>query len=205
MYLFLVKLSENDKRVIIALLIAVILLFIIIGYFVHFFRWLMRQYGKGIDTYVGQMLQYQLITKPKQVKSYVWRRENRTLVKKLAIPTLVFLAVGIIFAIYAGATSLSGTRFGEIISSVGFKLDWSYAKFFGSFNIINDWPKITKYPSPIISFQAYMVYIFVIVSIIYLFMLMRRSLILYSRVRRSQKMSKHVFSKNLENMHFEQI
>ena len=48
----LIQLTENDRRILVALCIVLIIVFVIIAYIGHGIKSLMKWHGKGIDQYM---------------------------------------------------------------------------------------------------------------------------------------------------------
>ena len=63
----LIKLTENDKRVIIALLFAIILLFVIIGLLGSLIVRTMKWQGKKCDTLVSDVVTNHIVKTPHQL------------------------------------------------------------------------------------------------------------------------------------------
>ena len=71
----LVSLSENDKRLIFALLIVFVLVFVLIGYIGFLITRIMKWQGKKIDAVVADAVVSRVITTKKHFKEYA-RKKN---------------------------------------------------------------------------------------------------------------------------------
>ena len=60
--MFLISLSENDKRLIFALLLVLILVFVVIGYLGYLVTRLMKWQGKKLDSLVADPVVTHVIT-----------------------------------------------------------------------------------------------------------------------------------------------
>ena len=67
--LFLIKLSENDRRIIIALLFAIIILFVLIGLLGSLVVRIMKWQGKKCDALINEVVVNRIVTTPRQLKS----------------------------------------------------------------------------------------------------------------------------------------
>ena len=74
---FLIQLTEKDKRILIALFIALILVFVLIAYIGQGIKALMRRYSKGIDGYMHELCSAKLITSPAEFRKQVFIKERR--------------------------------------------------------------------------------------------------------------------------------
>ena len=75
----LVKLEEKDKRLIIALFILLIVIFVLIAYIGNGIKALMRKYSKGIDGYMHDLCKNGFVKNPNEFRKQVYLRETRTL------------------------------------------------------------------------------------------------------------------------------
>ena len=91
--MFLISLSENDKRLIFALLIVLILVFVLIGYIGFLITKLMKWQGKKLDTLVADPVVTRVITNKRHFKSYA-RKKNWRLFFKQSCGAIIILLVG---------------------------------------------------------------------------------------------------------------
>ena len=76
---FLIQLTEKDKRILIALCIILILLFVLIAYIGQGIKALMKKYAKGIDGYMYELCNAKLVTNAKEFRAQVFKKESRVL------------------------------------------------------------------------------------------------------------------------------
>ena len=91
--LFLISLSENDKRLIFALLIVLILVFVLIGYIGFLITKLMKWQGKKLDTLVADPVVTRVITTKRHFIRYARKKNWRLFFKQSAI-AIVILIIG---------------------------------------------------------------------------------------------------------------
>ena len=91
----LVTLSENDKRLIFALLIVVILVLVLIGYLGYLLVKLMKWQAKKMDTLIHDVVVYKVINDKKHLIQY-GRKKNWALFFKQAYIPLIIILVGAI-------------------------------------------------------------------------------------------------------------
>ena len=68
--LFLIQFTENDKRIIFALLIVIILVFVLIGLLGSLVVRTMKWQGKKCDTLVSDVVTNRIVTTPHQLRKY---------------------------------------------------------------------------------------------------------------------------------------
>lgn len=93
--LILISLSENDKRLIFALLIVVILLIALIGALGYLLVKLMKWQSRKMDTLIHDVVVNKIITERKHLESY-GRKKNWALFFKQATIPLAIIAFGFV-------------------------------------------------------------------------------------------------------------
>jgi len=96
--LILVTLSENDKRIIFALLIGIILIIALVGYLSYLLVRLVKWQGRKIETLTADAVNTKVIIDPKHLRRY-GTKKNWAMYFKQAIPPLIIAAVGVIVLI----------------------------------------------------------------------------------------------------------
>ena len=91
----LISLSENDKRLIFALLIVIILLLVLIGYLSYLLVKLMMWQSKKMDTLIHDVIVTKVITDKKHLIQY-GRKKNWALFFKQAYIPIIIALVGVI-------------------------------------------------------------------------------------------------------------
>ena len=123
--IFLIQLTETDKRIIIALCLVLILVFVLIGLLGSLIIRTMKWQGKKCDTLVSDVVTHKIITNSKQLKKYARKKNSRYFLKQAWIPVLFMVIAGLIYVIHNAVIK-----------------DWSYNPFnietgFGSLFFVN--------------------------------------------------------------------
>ena len=197
----LIQLSENDKRIIIALCIAIILLFVIIGLLGSLVIRVMKWQGKKCDALISDVVTNRIVTTPHQLRAYARVKNSRCFLKQAWIP-IVLIAVGAIILIIRNATTN----------------DWSYNPFnkdngFGSLLFVWDFsdkdnyigflffkilaPTLINEPHfEVEALCSYFIVPFFVVGGLWYLVAAQAYL---ARTIRAHKLAKTVFEKNLDN------
>ena len=194
----LVTLSDREKRLIGILLFVVLALIFIIGIISNFVISQFDLRGKEIDHYLSDMLEFKVIKDPKHFRSYVNKREHRSLYLANKWPTRIFILITIVLFAYV-SIALSGdfSELFTIIDNLIFEVTWPTQEFFG-FNLISDWPFIST-PSLIdFSLKGYITYSFLVVSVIWSLNLLNSLFNFMARLTRASRYSRTSFGKSLD-------
>ena len=199
----LLSLSENDKRLILALLLVLILFFVLIGYLGLLITKVMKWQGKRLDAEVADVLVTRVITDRKHFLPYARKKNWRIFFKSAVIPILILLTAFLVLLIrniiaqdfsYNPFNHHDG--FGTLLFLWNFQDPDSYTKVFG-LTVLSQWPPLINEPHVVA--EAWCGYVFVPLLFIgglwYLWVL--QSLI--SRTIRMYKLARTAFSKNLDN------
>lgn len=200
---FLIRLTESDKRVLIGICIAIILIFVIIGLLGSLVLKMMASQGKKCDTLVSDVVRYRIITNPRQLKRYAAKKNIRYFIKQAWLPILLMMvgasALIIHNSIYGDWTYNPFNMtdgFGTLIFTWDFADASIYSEFFGT-TIISDWPPIDNYPHFVL--DAIYSYFFVVFAGIGLFWYLIVSQGYLARTIRASKLAQKVFEKSLED------
>ena len=98
--LFLIKLSENDKRIIIALLFAIIILFVLIGLLGSLVIRIMKWQGKKCDELINGVVINRIVTTPHQLKAYARKKNSRYFIKQAWIPVILITVGTLVLVIH---------------------------------------------------------------------------------------------------------
>ena len=98
----LIQLTENDKRIIFALCIAIILLFVLIGLLGSLVIRTMKWQGKKCDTLVSDVVTNHIVTTPHQLRMYAGKKNSRLFIKQAWIP-VVLIIIGVLIIIIHNA------------------------------------------------------------------------------------------------------
>lgn len=199
----LLKLSENDKRLIIVILLLAILIFVIAGYVGLFVKKIMSIQAKKADTMVHDVVKAGVITTPKGLCNFGMRKNWRVLFQQSWIPVCIMLFGTLMLLIYCLATNnwdvnvwdYQNEGFGTLFHI----FDWAHiptANFFG-IQLMNAWPECIS--TPHLSGYAWGSYIFIPCMFVggTWFLVCTQAYI--ARSFRIKKLSKTVFNKSLDD------
>lgn len=159
----LIKLTENDKRLIIVILLLLILLFVIAGFVGLLVRKIMRNQGKQAEDLIHDVVEAGVITTEGKLLRFGIRKNWRVFFRRAWIPFLIMFAAGLLLLLYCAFSGNWGYNIWDY-EKTGFNTlfyihDWSV--FFKAteegFSIT--WPKLIS--SPHLSGEAWVSYIFV--------------------------------------------
>lgn len=208
---FLIQLTEKDKRLLIALFIILIVVFVLIAYVGQGLKALMKRYGKGIDGYMHDLCKAKLVTNPSEFRKQVFKKETRVLYRNtrwVFRAFIVFMAGFIAYTFIAKPgwdTSPDSSPFayvGSNIRNLFIDFEWPKGEFFGIKNFPIDWPYIAKGPSPEFTLPAIVSYVMLLVWIFTFFGLFTSTLKFIARIHRANVKSRDVFTKSLDDVSF---
>lgn len=146
---FLIALSENDKRLIFAILIVLILVFVLIGYIGFLVTKVMKWQGKKLDTIVADPVVTRVITDKHHFIRYARKKNWRLFFKQsyIAILILLFAAIVLIIrdAIYSDFSYNPFNKdngFGTLL----FVWDFSVCFRREGISLILNWPALVNTP-----------------------------------------------------------
>lgn len=199
----LVQLTEKDKRLLIALFILFIVIFVLIAYIANGIKALMRRYGKGIDGYMHDLCKTKLVKNPQEFKKQVYLRETKTLYLKSKWGFRVGLGITALLFLYAFIVRPSGDNifgfYSEAVSNLKIEFDWPKGEFFGIKNFPVDWPTVARWPHPEFNLKSIITYLSLIGYGYVIFILFTSTLCFISRLNRARVKSVDVFTKSLDN------
>ena len=204
---FLLQLTEKDKRLIVALFIILILIFVLIAYIGQGIKALMRRYAKGIDGYMHDLCKAKLVTNPKEFRKEVFAKETKVLYAKTRWVFRVFIVFMVAFVVYTVIVKPSGdgplfAYVGDSIKALFIDFDWPKGEFFGIKNFPIDWPYVAKAPSVSFTLPSIVSYVMLIVWIFTFFGLFTSTLKFIARLNRARVKSTEVFTRSLDEANF---
>lgn len=204
---FLIQLTEKDKRLLIALFIVLIVVFVLIAYIAQGIKALMRRYGKGIDSYMHDLCKAKLVTTPSEFRMQVFKKETRVLYRNTRWIFRVFIVFMAAFITYTlivkpGGDSTPFAYVGENIKNLFFDLEWPKGEFFGLKSFPVDWPYVAKGPRVEFTLPAIVSYVMLLVWVFSFFGLLSSTLKFIARVNRARIKSCDVFTKSLDDISF---
>jgi hypothetical protein len=198
--LLLAKMTESDKRVLIAIFIVVLLVILIFGYLQKLVAYIMYNQGLAIDTMMYDIIRTRVITDKKVFRREAYRKSHILFAKK-SWPSFLVLLVFIsgLFLYAYLIKDLSMSFFNNAIYDMSIQLTWPIGKFFG-LTLPIDWPSMTKAPDFTFSQDKYMSLFFLIgISVSGIFFLVYCQALM-SRSIRVRKLCRTYFTKDLNKM-----
>lgn len=198
-----IALSENDKRVLIAILLVFILVFAIIGLLGSLVVHIMKKQGTKIDSLCHDVVVTRVVDNEKDFKRYARRKNWNTFYKASRIPLLIILVAGIIYLICCIVLNkwpynlFDYKEYG--FNTLFYVWDWSdcYSSFFG-IKILSSWPTVTI-NTPHLTVNAIGSYIFVPVSLVGIIWYLITVQAFIARIFRIQKLAHSIYVKKLDN------
>lgn len=199
----LIKLSENDKRLIIVLLLVLILVFVIVGYLSLLVKKIMKLQANKMEDMVHDVVVTGVIIDSKHLLRYGIKKNHRQLFKDAWIPFVIMAVASLALLLYClinqnwSVDLFDYKKYG--IGTLFYQFDWENApraNFFGV-TLISGWPEVIS--SPHWSNDAWGSYIFVpgmLVGGIWFIICVQAYI---ARFYRLIKLSKTVFNKSLAN------
>jgi len=201
---FLIKLSDNDKHIIIAVLFAIIIIFVLVGLLGSVIARVMKWQGKKCDELINEVVINRIVTTPKQLKAYAFKKNNRQFIKQAWIPVVIII-VGFLLLIIRNAVFHNWSYnpfnkddgFGTVLFVWDFSKGDSYTCILnlGIFKIM--WPPLVNEPHFVAeaTFSYFIVPCFVIGGVWYI--IAAQSYL--ARWLRAHRLAKTVFDKSLDN------
>lgn len=163
MNIFLIKLSESDKRVLIALCLVLIIILVLIGYLVKLIKYILRKKADFVDNSMYDLLDANVILNKKHFRKVSWEKNRRKFYFEARIPMFFILFSLFLIFLYMCVYGFNIDFIIKNNNDLSFKLDWSNTGelLLGFIPVLARWPKITKYP--VFHFNridSYLTYIF---------------------------------------------
>lgn len=200
----LIQLTEKDKRLLIALFILLIVLFVLVAYIANGIKALMRKYSKGIDGYMHDLCKAGLVKNPKEFRAQVYKRETKDLYLKTRWAFRIGISISAVVLAYGIIAKAGGDEsvfafFGEAMHNLSIDFQWPRGEFFGIDNFIVDWPEVVKWPDPQFNLGSIITYLAFIGYVYVGFILVTGTLRFIARLLRAKEKSVDVFNKSLDD------
>lgn len=199
--IFLVKLTEKDLRLIIALFLILFLVLLIFALIYDVIKQVMKRQGRRVDKDMHLLVEANLIRTPKEFRHYARKKSDIAFFKQLFPAFLIALATTLIYGIamiFMGPIDLFDYKT-EGIGTIFYIFDWANvptSNFFG-LTLMSDWPKVISTPHfsarAIVSYVVAPLYL---ITIIWAFIAYQSYL---SRFIRIGVLNKKLFSGNLDD------
>ena len=159
----LIKLTENDKRLIIVLLLVFILVFVIAGYIGLLVRKIMAKQAEQAEDMLHDVVEAGVITNENKLWKFGIRKNWRVFFRKSWIPFLIMLFAStllLLYCIFSKNWSYNIWDYNkEGFNTLFYVHDWSMFYKANSDGFAITWPKLVS--SPHLSGEAWVSYIFV--------------------------------------------
>jgi len=201
----LIKLTENDKRILIAICIVVFLVFILIGYLGLLIERIMKRQARDLDTSMHDVVSTGVVDNPRYFRRIAFKKNARLFYKQSRLSfLLVFVSVAFLYFYLLSIRNYDLTFLFDYqtkgINTLFFIFDWPntpHAIFFGM-NLPSGWPPLLSAPHFMI--EAWPSYVFVPLFTIGMVWLFINIQALISRTFRLLKMSNDVYKKSLDTV-----
>ena len=200
---FLLKLSENDKHILIAFFLAIIIIFVLFGLFGSLIIRTMKWQGKKCDALIHEVVVNRIITTPHHLRVYARKKNRRCFLKQAWIPViLIILGVLLIIIHNAAFNNWSYNPFNHNDGFATLLFVWyfgnpdCYTKVFG-LTLLKEWPPLINTPH----FEAKALFSYFAIPFLFIggiwYLVAAQAYL--ARTIRAIKLSKSVFSSNLDN------
>lgn len=206
---FLLKLTENDKRILIAIFLVFILVLVLLGYIYTIIKKVMKRQGKTVDKYMYDLVETKVVNTPSHFKKVARKKSNLLFFKKAKTPAIIFAISAIVILLYVVISGNSDLKvlfsqdqgFGSLIITFDWK-NTPKATLLGIKTFIPvNWPEVLHSPTFLYnSFSAWISYFTIPAITISLIWYIFNVQAYIARSLRIKKMSKDVFAKDLENL-----
>jgi len=200
MSIFLIQLSESDKKKIAIIAIILATVIVLIGIIGELIKKRSEREGEYIDGYMYGMIRFKLITNVDKFKSYVKQREERSLYfdTRWKFRTIIILTI-LFFLYFYNFRNFDFTGMYNALDSLTFELYWPTERFFG-LTLISDWPIVKKTPNPVLNLDGYVTYTYILLVFISFVLILDRLFIHNARIKRAKYVAHKALAPNLENL-----
>lgn len=199
---FLITLSENDQRVLIAFIFAIVLLFVLIGLLGSLIVRTMKWQGKKCDTLVSDVVTNRIVTTPHQLRKYAAKKNARHFIKQAWIP-IIIIAIGVGVLLIRNSIVKDwtydpfnkDTGFGTLLFMWDFTNEEYYTTIFGM-KLLAKWPALINQPHFVV--EAIWCYVHISCLVVGGLWYIVAAQSYLARTIRSFTLSKTVFEKSLD-------
>lgn len=198
-----ITLNDSDRRLLIALLIVALVVFLLLGALGMLLRFVTEKMSKRMDYEIHDAVVYRVIQTPEQLAKY-GRAKNRALFWRQSTPAiLIALASLVFFIIYNLITKRWGDDYWGNFSSLFYKFDWgneeNFATIFGM-TLLAKWPDVIAKPTWVNDYWAsYLLIPLWLTAIIYYLVTCQAYI---ARALLLNKRTHSVFEKSLDGFNF---
>jgi hypothetical protein len=164
------QMNENDRRMLVILLVILTVSFILVGLLGMAIRKVCQLQAGVIDTEMGQVVMYKVVSDPVHFKKLATQKNNRLLVKKAAAPIIIGFVALLFYLIFAGVTDGWGRNYWGEFGTILFTFDFqnaTYTDFWGFRHILSNWPPVIA-PAPQAAYwPSYVLCPLVVTAVVY--------------------------------------
>ena len=196
----LVKFTESDKRILIAIVIIFLLIILLVGYIQKLVGYIMYTQGLQVDTMMYDILRTGVIVKKRDFKREARRKSHLYFLKKSWLPFFMFLLCtgGFLLYVYY-AQNWDFSFFTTSWQQMSMDFDWHIDDFFGV-RIPTDWPTLIKTPDFSYTNEKYIALGFTILMAIPGIIYLIDCQALLSRSLRIRQLCTTYFAKNVNKL-----
>lgn len=165
----LVKLSESDKRVLIALLLVLIILLILFGYLVKLIKFILAKQAAFVDTSMYDIVDANMVSTPKEFRKVSFEKNRRKFYFEAIFPfTVMALANIIVVILLLFPINFGYQVMGNYFYDLRLSLNWDncFVILLDWIPALQHWPAVTHSPTFYFNeWQAWVSYIYLIAMI----------------------------------------
>ncbi|MDY0178030.1 MAG: hypothetical protein RBR85_02170 [Bacilli bacterium] len=200
----LIKFTENDKRLAIAVLLVLILVFVLVGYIGMLIIRVMKWQGKKVDDMMHDVTVTQVINEPKAFRRLAYKKSWREFFKKGWIPVVILLVAFIILFICESLHDFTYDIFNHETTGFGTLLfiwrDTGEKRVFLELGTLEMTTTINLIHSPTFKVEAIWSYVFVPIFLTGAIWYLVAVQCLISRAIRIEKLSRSVYDKSMDDV-----
>ena len=204
MILYMAKLSEDTKRLLIALLFVLILFFIIVGCIGVIVKKIMKKQAEGADDMMYNVIRAGIINKKSDLIKFGIKKNHLVFFKQAWKAFIVMLSASVVLILYCLIMNNWDVDIfdykSEGIGTLFHVFDWANtpkAKIFG-ITVISDWPPLLS--TPHWSWDAWGAYLFCPTMLVGLLWFMFSVQAYIARTFRIFKIAKKVFGRSIDDL-----
>ena len=200
----LIKLTENDKRIIFVLLAVFILLLVLIAYIGYLVTIVMKWQGKKINNYVTDPVVNGVITNEKDFKRYAKKKNLLVFYHQARIPALILL-VGVIFFIVASSIVGYKNPFDQHTGFATLFFIWDFSTIItkpeSGVGILLNWPALIN--TPHFTADAWVSYVFIPIVLVGGIWYLLTVQAFIARFLQINKLAQKIFTEQIENFTYQ--
>lgn len=198
-----ISLNESDRRLLIALLIVALVVFLLLGALGMLIRYVTGKMSRRMDYEIHDAVVYRVIQTPEQLKKYGNAKNNQLFFRQSSPAILIALGSLLFYIVYSLCVKKWDTDFFGQFGTLFYHFDWgnpnNYAQVFG-LTLLAKWPDLLS--SPTLHGEYWGAYVLVplwLIAITY-YLLMCQAYM--ARLFLLRKRTHTVFEKSLDDFNF---